>query len=349
LTVAFGPSPWMKKAVVLGYVRISDEKQDKSDRDITEAIKKPVIIAQMKELSEGLKRPQLPKVKEWFAEVGSGTRRDRPQWTALKARAIELADQGKRVFIAIKDPSRWARNTRHSFSALDILHDYGVPVYATREGIQTGSVGDLHPTEELLFMQLQGGASYVSQEQKKKADKSVEISKEEGIMSGKGTSLYPFARKDVLESFLLQLPLIAVPKKEGGGADVFKFTVAGDTAPHGISPSAVVRMRKAEVLRRKHLDEREYEEWRQYRNRIRSHLIVAEYDPYARTTKAGDLSRAAFGVKALLRMTGRYLTEPWKYSRRSDDEIEEFISNPRPYLSVKDSDLWKSFVGKKRR
>ena len=350
----FGPSKWMENATSLAYTRISDEKQSKADK-VKRIVKgkqvplkakqKPTLIEQFKDMNTKLKEAGLPQVKksEWFAEVASGTNRDRGQWKALKGRATELVMAGKRVFIAIQDPSRWARNSRHSMVALDNLHDLGVPVYAAREGIQTGSVGDIHPTEELLFMQLQGGASYVSQVQKEKADISVEKSKEgKGIMSGKGTSLFPFARMDVLDAFLQQLPLLSLKPKEGGGSSVFKGTVEGMTAPHGPSYSAVAGMMNKEKERRKEMTEQEYQAWREYRTKIRNILIERGHDPFAKSTKAGKVD---FGSRALMRMAGRYLQEPFKYAPRDDSEIQEYLSNPQPYLSVDDSALWKKLVG----
>ena len=41
-----------------------------------------------------------PKKSDWYAEVRSGTDRERGQWKALQARAMEIAHEGKRVFIA---------------------------------------------------------------------------------------------------------------------------------------------------------------------------------------------------------------------------------------------------------
>ena len=342
----FGPSDWFKKAVPLAYTRISTDQQDKSDKSKAEAKEKPTLIDQLDFINKNLKANKLPQVKKknWFAEVGSGTDRGRPQWIALKGRAAELAMNGKRAFIVVKDPSRWSRNTRHSLVALDRLHDLGVPVFAAREGIQTGSVNDLHPTEELLFVQLQGGASFVSQEQKKKADESVAKSKEEGIMSGKGTSLYPFARMDPLDAFRDQLPLLTLKPSEGGGSEALRMTVHHMTEPNGITPSAVQRERNREAERIKKMSEKEYQEWYDYRKMIRNHLIRLEHDPWARTTKAGEVD---FPARALLRMTGRYILEPWKYTQRTDEQINEYLDNPKPYLSFDDTALWKKLISKR--
>ena len=345
----FGPSDWMRKpsTVVLQYTRISDNKQSKDNKKQSEAKKKPALIQQKAFVDGALKSAGLPKVKagNWFAEVRSGTDRDRTQWKALMSKAVELAHSGKRVFIVVQDPSRWARNTRHSMVAIDRLHDMGIPVYAAREGIQTGSVGDLHPTEELLFIQLQGGASFVSQEQKKKADQSVVVAKEAGIMSGKGQPLWPFARMDPYEAYLEQLPLLALTAKEGGGPTRFRETVSSLTAPEGPSVQSVKRLEKQEAERLEKLTLEDYLKWKRYRKMIREMLIDFGHDPFnTSTSKAGPIN---FRAVALMRMVGRYLKEPWKYKPRPQEEIDEIILNFKQFLGTKDLKRYASIVGKR--
>jgi len=335
--MAFGPSDWMNKARVLTYTRISDAKQTKGDRTKSEPKKKPAIIQQYERVQRGLKDLKLPssnKTDEWFAEVQSGTDRDRGQWKALMSRAMELRHKGKKVFIAIQDPSRWSRNTRHAMTALDRLHDLGVPVLAVREGIQTGSTGDLHPTEELIFLQLSGAGAFVSQEQKKKADIAVDVTKELGVMSGKGTSLYPFAREDPLWAYLDQLPLLEVPAKEGGGPTALRGTIQGMTQPNGMTATSAIRLFKREEERRKKLSDKEYQEWYDYRNMIRNLLIELDHDPYA--VKPNKVGPRSWKARALMRMVGRYLREPWQYKPRSDEEIQTILKNPSKFLGTKD-------------
>jgi hypothetical protein len=342
----FGPSDWMKnkKTTVLQYTRISDNQQSKADKKIKDAKKKPALIQQKQTMDAGLKASKLPTVKSgnWYAEVQSGTNRDRPEWNKMMAKAQELTHEGKRVFIAVQDPSRWARNSRHSMVAIDKLHDMGVPIFAVREGIQTGSVGDLHPTEELLFVQLQGGASFVSQEQKKKADISVEQSKEAGIMAGKGQPLFPFARIDPLTAYYGELPLLTLSKKEGGGPVAFRRAVSSRTQPNGVSESGMNRFMMSEIERKEKLSPTEYEEWRDYRQMIRNMLIDFNHDPFANNTESGPID---FRARALMRMVGRYLKEPWKYSQRSDEEIENIILNYKEFLGTKDLKRYSAIVG----
>jgi DNA invertase Pin-like site-specific DNA recombinase len=345
----FGPSDWMKNngTTVLQYTRISDNQQSKEDKRTPDAKKKPALIQQKEFIDESLKANGLPKVKKanWFAEVESGTNRDRPQWKAMMSKALELTNEGKRVFIVVQDPSRWSRNTRHSMVAIDRLHEMGVPVFAAREGIQTGSIGDLHPSEELLFIQLQGGAAFVSQEQKKKADQSVEISKEKGTVSGKGQSLFPFARKDPYEAYLEQLPLASLKPKEGGGPTKFRETVAALSAPEGPSIQGVKRMGEREVERMEKLTDAELQEWREYRKMIRDMLAGFNHDPFARATKSGPIN---FRAQALMRMVGRYLAEPWEYAPRTQEEIAEIVGpNFKEYLGTKALKRYIAIVGKR--
>jgi len=345
--VNLGASDWFKKATMIGYARISDEQQDKASKKEKDPLKKPILIAQKNEVNEALKRSKLPQAKEWFMEVESGTKRDRPAWLKLQSRVKELVAKGKRVVVVVKDPSRWSRNARHGMRVIDDLHELGVPVYASNAGIQTGSVGDLHPTEELLFIQLTGSGAFVSQVQKEKADRSVDVSKELGIMAGKGTSLFPFAEKDPVTLTEANLYRLSLPKKEGGWSNQqFYDTISLQTQPHGISPQGVKNEIKRIQTRRKNLNEEEYQAWTEYRQKIRNLLIEAEHDPFARTTKEGAIN---WPVRALMRMVGRYLSEPEKYRQRSDEEIQEILDDFPTYLSGKDADKYRAIVGKRGR
>jgi DNA invertase Pin-like site-specific DNA recombinase len=344
----FGKSDWMLEGTPLAYTRISTNDQDKSDQSKKNAKKKPTLIKQLKFINARLKLEKMPQVKDgnWFAEVASGTDRKRGQWNALQQRAQALVLDGKRPYIVVQDPSRFARNTRHAMVAIDSLHESGIPVYAVREGLQTGSVGDLHPTEELIFLQLLGSSAYVSQVQKEKADQSVETAKEEGTMSSKGMSLFPFAQRDPLEVFYEHIDVLRAPAEEGvGGPKAHASIVANLTAPDGPSINAVSkRIRAHEKMVREGLSEKEYQSYRQYRTMIRDILKERGSDPNAITTSSGKYD---FPSQALMMMVGRSLQDPTKFRQRTDKEIQEYLSNPKPYLSVKDSGIWKSTVSKR--
>jgi DNA invertase Pin-like site-specific DNA recombinase len=344
----FGLSDWMKKGRALAYTRISDNDQDKTNKKISDAKKKPILKKQFKFINDRLKSEGLPTVKseDWFAEVGSGTNRRRGQWQNIIQRAIYLSTKGERPFIVVQDPSRFARNARHAMVAIDELHDAGVPVYAAREGLQTGSVGDIHPIEELIFIQLLGSAAFVSQEQKKKADQSVETAKEEGTASASGYSLFPFSERDPLDVYYEHIDILRQPAKEGvGGPKAWAMVVSNLTAPNGPSIASVRNtLRKAEERRREKLSPAEYKRWREYRTKIRNILIEKGADPDASTGPAGNFD---FGAQALMMMVRRSLAEPWQYRQRTDKEIQEYLTNPKPYLSVKDSKIYRTVVSKR--
>ena len=339
----FGISPWMEKksTKIIDYNRISDEQQSKDDEKQKDPKKKPALIQQRKfnEDGDGGKKADF-----WVAEVISGAKRDRAGWNMVMAKAREWTHQGKRVYIRVKDPSRAFRNTRHAMVNIDQLHEMGVPIYSVREGIQTGSIGDLHPTEELLFVQLLGSGSFVSQTQKKKAEESIELAKEAGVMSGKGQPLFPFARTDPLDAYYDQLPLLTVPTKEGGGPTAFKATVSAMTAPDGPSPSGMVRFMAQEQERREKLSQEAYDEWYAFRKKIRGLLQEFNHDPFANNTKTGPIN---FKARALMAYVGRYLKEPWAYSRRSDEELDEIMTNFKNYLGTKDKKRYAAIVGKR--
>jgi len=339
----FGKSPWMEKksSIVIDYTRLSDEQQSKEDKKQPDSKKKPAHIQQKKFNEDG---DGGRKADYWFADTASGTNRERVGWREARAKARELTHKGKRVYLRVKDPSRASRNTRHAMVAIDQLHDMGVPIYAVREGIQTGSVNDLHPTEELLFVSLLGSGAFVSQTQKKKADESVDLSKKEGVMSGKGQPLYPFARMDPLDAYYEQLPLLSVPTREGGGPTAFKETVAGMTAPNGPTASGMVRFIKSEEERKAKLTDEQYQQWYDYRKRMRILLKQFGHDPFANNTDAGPIN---FKARALMRMVGRYLKEPWEYQPRTDEEIEAIIKNPKQFLGTKDLARYRNIVGRR--
>ena len=349
----FGKSEWMDKGTPLAYTRISTNGQDKSDLKKSEAKKKPTLMKQFKFIQDRLKSDKLPAVQpaNWFAEVGSGTDRNRGQWKNLMQRAEALAIDGKRPFIVVQDPSRWARNARHAYVAIDSLHDAGVPVYAVREGLQTGSKGDLHPTEELIFLQLLGSSAYVSQVQKDKADQSVETSKAEGTMAARGMSLFPFAQRDPLELYLEHIEVLRTPPykdadgKWKGGPNAHATIVSNLSGENGPTINAVkTRIRAAEILARGGLNDKEYKSYRTYRTKIRNILKERGSDPNATTSSKGKYD---FPSQALMMMVGRSLQDPTKFRQRTNEEIELYLSDPKPYLSVKDSGIWKSTVSKR--
>jgi DNA invertase Pin-like site-specific DNA recombinase len=349
----FGKSEWMQEGTPMAYTRISTNDQDKSDMKKSKAKKKPTLIKQFKFINQRLKMEKMPEAttSNWFAEVGSGTDRERGQWKALMQRAQGLAIEGKRPFIVVQDPSRWSRNARHAYVAIDGLHEVGIPVYAAREGLQTGSKGDLHPTEELIFMQLLGSSAYVSQVQKEKAEQAVATAKEEGTASSSGYSLFPFAKHDPLELFYEHIDILRTPPykdddgKWRGGPKKWAETIVNIAGEHGPSVQSITKtLRAAEKRNKEKLDSVDYKSYRRYRTKIRNILKERGYDPHG---SKGSKGKHDFPVSAMMMMVTRSLQDPTTYRQRTDKEIKEYLSNPKPYLSVSESKIWKTIVSKK--
>ena len=99
--MSFGLSDWMKQGTPIAYTRISDNDQDKTSKSINAPKKKPILIKQFKFINRRLKDEKMPEVKSenWFAEVGSGTNRNRGQWRNAIRRAVALAAERCRVVL----------------------------------------------------------------------------------------------------------------------------------------------------------------------------------------------------------------------------------------------------------
>ena len=96
------------------------------------------------------------------------------------------------------------------------------------------------------------------------------------------------------------------------------------SAPNGPTVGSMKRLMADEEERKKKLNESEYKIWKAYRTKIRDLLQEFGHDPFASNTDAGPINWKA---RALMRMVGRYLKEPWDYSPRSSEELDEIITN----------------------
>jgi hypothetical protein len=220
-----------------------------------------------------------------------------------------------------------------------------------REGLQTGSVGDLHPTEELIFMQLLGSSAYVSQVQKEKADQSVATAKEEGTASSKGYSLFPFAKRDPLELFYEHIDILRTPPykdsdgKWQGGPKKWAETIVSLTGEHGPSVQSITKtLRAAEARNKSELTPAQYKSYRTYRTKIRNILKERGSDPHG---QKGSKGKFDFPTSAMMMMVTRSLQDPTTYRQRTNAEIAEYLSNPKPYLSVQDAKIWTTTVSKR--
>jgi len=337
--MSFGASPWMKKARVFGYARISTTKQTADDKRVKDVTKKATIKRQIAEVNSALKAQGLPtvKAKDWYAEIASGTDGKRAQWNKMQQDA--MLHEGP-LFIAVKDESRWGRNIDDAVLAWAPLKKRGIPIYAVTTGIQTGTSVDIRPSENFIFILNSGFAQQVSDIQRKKALESAKRQKKEGMIAGKGETLFPFARNDPLDALIDNFSLLGMKVKDGGGPSNLKRLVVSLSNPNGAtSEEQVSRQIDKEKLRRKNLSPEEYKEWYDYRKMIRDVLIENDSDPWA--VKGNKEGKESYPMKAVMRMTGAYLKTPSEFEQRDMTEVNEIQDNFFDFLSDKDKNRYR--------
>lgn len=327
--MTFGAAPDFKKATMFAYTRFSTDKQTTEDKRVKDPKKKTTMKRQFKIIQDLLKKEGLPQVKpeNWYAEVASGTKRDRAQW--IKMREAILKHQGKAVAV-VKDPSRWARNTDWAVDAWIPLKARGTPVYAIDTGIQTGTDTDIRPAESFFFLLNAGFAEQTSAVQRKKAIEAVSRQKEEGVLAAKGRSVYPFARNDPLRVLQANLGLL----NESKGLTKLTRLVELETMPNGMSAQATRRLIDYNAELQTKLDGDERNEYFEIREWIQDKLRELNSDPWAAT--GNDKGKQNYAANALYRMTGLYMKEPWNYQPPSYDYMNEVITDFPKYLSDKD-------------
>jgi DNA invertase Pin-like site-specific DNA recombinase len=330
----FGASDWFKKATMIGYARISTDKQSADDKRVKTVKKKSTIKRQMKEVDDALKAQGLPVIKDknWFAEIASGTKEDRTQWKAAIAKAMETDG---RVVMVVKDPSRWARNVDAAVAAWKPLKARGIPVFAVSTGIQTGTKQDLRPSENFFFLLNSGFAAQTSEVQSKKALGAATRQRDEGILAGKGGSLFPFARRDPLRVYLDNMDMLSEPRGKTKLARLIEL----ESMPNGMKQQSVQNLYNRDNARRKVLDADDYEAFLEYRDNIRDRLKELKSDPWA--TKGNSKGKTDYRANALLRMTGSYLKTPSEFSQRPNEELNEIEKNFFEFLSDKDKNRFK--------
>ena len=335
--MSFGPSDYFKKATMFGYTRISTDKQSVDDKKQTDAKKKKSLIRQFNEINAELKKQGLPALKKenWFAEVASGTKQNRTQWIA--AREAALNHDGIAVMV-VKDPSRWARNVDWAVEAWIPLKERGIPVYAVVTGIQTGTVLDRRPSENFFFLLNSGFAAQVSEVQQKKAEEGRDRQRAEGAADFKGRSVFPFARKDPVTVYNDNFDILGRPN---GPADM-KKRIEADSNPNGMSYSQADRFLKAMNAIKVRLNQTEWREYLEFRERLQERMRMLDSDAWA--TKGNKQGKLDYRSNALYRMTGLYLKEPFEYPMPTEAFLERVEKDFVEYLSDKD----KKRRGKKR-
>ena len=332
-----GPSDYFKKATMYGYTRISTDKQSVDDKKQTDPKKKATLIRQFNEINALLKAQGLPQVKKqnWYAEVASGTKRNRTQWIAARKAALE--NNGPAVMV-VKDPSRWARSVDWSVEAWIPLKERGIPVYAVADGVQTGTALDRRPTENFFFLLNSGFAAQVSEVQQKKAEKGRDRQRAEGAADFKGASVFPFARKDPVVIYNDNFDILG---RKSGNADM-KRRIEQDSMPNGMKFGAAERFNKSMAEIRTRLTQAEWLEYIAFRQRLRERMKAIDSDAWA--TKGNKQGKVDYRSNALYRMSGLYLKEPYEYPMPTKTFLDEVEKDFPEYLSDKD----KKRRGKKR-
>ena len=332
----YGAAKWMKKAKSFGYLRISTEKQNAGDKAQTNPLKKPIIKRQLEEINDGLKANGLPAVKagDWYADIASGTDRDRTQWLACRAAAMAYAGE---AFIVVKDPTRWGRNVDDAVEAWAPLKRKGVPIFAVATGIQTGDmIHGRRPSENFFFLLNSGFAAQTSEIQQEKADAGVTRQKEEGALAGTGSSLFPFAQRDPVQVYLENENLLTQTKGKKKLAD----TVGLLSNPNGMKSQSVNNLAKKIKGWRETLTNDQFIEYLKFREWLRQKSI--ELDADAWTDKTPYLPKGSktnyYPMRAIMRMSGLYLGNPHLFEKPDYRFLAQVEKDFPKYLSDKDKD-----------
>ena len=329
----YGAAKWMKKAKSFGYARISTEKQAAADKKQKVVKKKPVLVRQMNEVNENLKKLGLPPVKagDWYVEIGTGTNAERTQWKAMRAAAMEHRGP---AFVVVKDPTRWARNVDDSVEAWAPLKRKGIPIFAVSTGIQTGDA--LHgrrPSENFFFLLNSGFAAQTSEIQQEKADAGVERQTKEGALSGTGSSLFPFAQRDPIQVYIENEHLLSLPK----GGKKLKDAVQLLSNPNGVKASSVAGITNKLKKWRENLTNDQFIEYLGFREWLRNKSVELDSDPWVGKL---DIERGSkknyYVMRAIMRMSGLYLTNPHMFEKPSYRFLANVEKNYVDYLSDKD-------------
>lgn len=341
-------SPWMKKATPFVYLRLSSELQAKGDAG------KPIekqswAIDQLASIEEYLKKNglKMPKKIHVFRDLGTGADFDRPGLSQL----LEAIHSHKgRSYIAISEPSRWGRNTVLGNELYAPLYRRDIPLLSTSDGLVSGTATEPRPNAQFLFTIKQGMGDTERGRLVERVKRKVATRKASGILSAAIGSLFPFARQDPLDVLRDNILLPQVPVKQGGGLNALMRLVESTSAPNGAPFAWGNNARKRENERVAKLTPEQYQQWYQYRKKIRAIFAKRDYDP-ARNVPIRSLKRTGtdFGAKALQRMAGGYLSQPFDpaYSMLNDEEIREILTNPKEYLSDADKKQYRKEVSKR--
>ena len=342
--------PWMKKATPFIYARISSQEQvaDEATKPIKEQtpIKDQISAIQTALKKEyGLKQA---KQEHIFVDLATGNDMDRP---GFKAFMEAILNHPGRAFVALSEPSRWSRNITLGEEAYAPLYRRNIPKLITGDGTMSHTQQVPRPNEQALlsmrsiFAQAERGQLIQRVNQKKDTLIS------QGILPAGIGSFYPFARQDPLDVLLQNVSLIDVPVKQGGGGAALGRLVVSATAPNGPqSPGWYKKELERQNERKAKLTPEELATWMAFRRKWRAIQKDRDYD----SQKDGPITSLErkdvdWGMKAAQRFANGYLRYPFdpKYRMPTDAEIEEYLTNPKEYLSDNDKRLYRRLVSKR--
>ena len=154
---------------------------------------------------------------------------------------------------------------------------------------------------------------------------------EEGIAAFKGSSVYPFAKKDPLIVMNENLHVLDGPK----GTPRLRRRIEEDSQPLGIPFASTPNFLKRELARKAALKPEEYQQYLDFRERLRGRLQRIGFDAWeAHGNKSPK--KQDYRSNALYRMTGLYLKEPQTHPMPSEEFLDEVESNFVEFLSDKD-------------
>ncbi|MBI20033.1 MAG: hypothetical protein CMB73_05610 [Euryarchaeota archaeon] len=346
---------WMKKAVPFGYYRISSEEQSKQDMG-KEPIKMQTLQDQRDFVHDELKRKKLPvpKAKHEYYEVKSAKDMNRPQLNKMIEAMFEEHRKGKRVFLAIKDPSRWTRNYTLGEETYAKLYRKNIPIISLlSDGILRHTADEPRPNSDILFHILTGVSTVDNKIKSEKALVKAKALRSQGILSGSARTIYPFALKDPLDVITFNRNRLPPTKKENDGISKAEFgrLIASETGVHGMSPTGYGRFLKdLDVIEAK-LSPEEYKQWYDFRAKMRAFFRRRDFDP-ASSAPTATLSRKKtdFPSLAVWRMIGGYLKEPYseQFDMPTDEQIAEYVENFPKYLGAKAAKKYRSEVSKRK-
>jgi len=342
--------PWMKKAEPFLYARISSQEQV-ADEASKPLLQQTPIRDQITGIQTALKKVyglKQAKPSHIFVDLASGNSMDRP---GFKAMMEAILNYKGRTYVALAEPSRWSRNITLGEEAYAPLYRRNIPKFITGDGTISHTMKTPRTSEQAMmsmsaiFAQVERGQLIDRVNQKK--DTLIG----QGILPAGIGSFYPFARRDPLDVLLENVSLIDVPVKQGGGGAALGRLIVSATAPNGPQSTGWYKKElERQNERRAKLTPEELAEWMAFRRKWRAIQKDRDFD----SQKDGPVTSLErkdvdWGMKAAQRFANGYLRYPFdpRYRRPTDAEIEEYLTNPKEYLSDNDKRLYRRLVSKR--